>query len=194
MSEASLVDIIGRLRSPAATPGHWAGCAPPNEGGCGMRPSTTPASSRRSTRFGIVHLQGAVTQTVSGGSPLIATLPPAARPDREVYTIVHTFGGTYADLAIAPDGRIGVITPRPPAARDFSFVSLEGITYEPANQLADSPIEINEENWTDTFTPAHPGNGATPAAKVHGQGMPSRVAKQVTKPVRNREAPVTSRA
>ena len=32
MSEPGLVDITGRLRSPAATPGRWAGCAPPNKG------------------------------------------------------------------------------------------------------------------------------------------------------------------
>lgn len=32
MSEPGLVDITGRLRSPAATPGHRAGCAPPNKG------------------------------------------------------------------------------------------------------------------------------------------------------------------
>ncbi len=32
MSEPSLVDITGRVRSPAATLGHWAGCAPPNKG------------------------------------------------------------------------------------------------------------------------------------------------------------------
>ena len=32
MSEPRLMDITGRLRSPAATPGHWAGCAPPNKG------------------------------------------------------------------------------------------------------------------------------------------------------------------
>ena len=32
MSEPGLVDITGRLRSPAATPGHWRGCAPPNKG------------------------------------------------------------------------------------------------------------------------------------------------------------------
>jgi hypothetical protein len=32
MSEPGLVDITGRLRSPAATPGHWTGCAPPNKG------------------------------------------------------------------------------------------------------------------------------------------------------------------
>jgi integrase len=32
MSEPGLVDITGRLRSPAATPGHWAGCVPPNKG------------------------------------------------------------------------------------------------------------------------------------------------------------------
>jgi site-specific recombinase XerD len=32
MSEQRLVDVTGRLRSPAATPGHRAGCAPPNKG------------------------------------------------------------------------------------------------------------------------------------------------------------------
>ena len=32
MSEPRLVDVTGRLRSPAATPGHGAGCAPPNKG------------------------------------------------------------------------------------------------------------------------------------------------------------------
>ena len=32
MSEPGLVDITGRLRSPAASPGHWAGYAPPNKG------------------------------------------------------------------------------------------------------------------------------------------------------------------
>jgi site-specific recombinase XerD len=32
MSEQRLVDSTGRLRSPAATPGHWAGYAPPNKG------------------------------------------------------------------------------------------------------------------------------------------------------------------
>jgi hypothetical protein len=32
MCEPGLIDITGRVRSPAATPGHWAGCAPPNKG------------------------------------------------------------------------------------------------------------------------------------------------------------------
>jgi integrase len=32
VSELGLVDITGRFRSPAATPGHWAGSAPPNKG------------------------------------------------------------------------------------------------------------------------------------------------------------------
>ena len=32
MSEPGLLDVTGRLRSPAATPGHWAGLAPPNKG------------------------------------------------------------------------------------------------------------------------------------------------------------------
>ena len=32
MSEPRLVDVTGRMRSPAATPGHWARCVPPNKG------------------------------------------------------------------------------------------------------------------------------------------------------------------
>jgi integrase len=32
MSESRPVDVTGRRRSPAATSGHWAGCAPPNKG------------------------------------------------------------------------------------------------------------------------------------------------------------------
>ena len=32
MSKQGLVDVTGRLRSPAATPGPWAGCAPSNRG------------------------------------------------------------------------------------------------------------------------------------------------------------------
>jgi hypothetical protein len=81
-----------------------------------------------------VHLEGAVTQTnpnsVNGSNPnQIANLPPGARPPQTVFTIAHTALGTYTDLAITPQGDIFVITPRPPAVTDLSFVSLEGITY-----------------------------------------------------------------
>jgi hypothetical protein len=80
----------------------------------------------------VVHLQGAVKQTSASGpdANLIGTLPPAACPNRIVYTIVHTFNGTYADLAINPNGQITLINPRPPVVKDYSFVSLEGISYE----------------------------------------------------------------
>jgi hypothetical protein len=47
-----------------------------------------------------------------------------------VFTIVHTFNGTYADIAIQTNGQIGLIDPRPPAVKDYSFVSLEGISYQ----------------------------------------------------------------
>jgi len=46
-----------------------------------------------------------------------------------LFTIVHTFNGTYADLAIQPTGTIEVINPRPPTVTDYTFVSLESITY-----------------------------------------------------------------
>jgi hypothetical protein len=81
---------------------------------------------------GVIHLQGAVTQiSLSGDTSLIATLPAVIRPGRTVYTIVHTFNGTYADLSIDPSGQVRVIDPRPPMGKDYSFVSLEGVTYHP---------------------------------------------------------------
>jgi hypothetical protein len=62
-----------------------------------------------------------VLGTIVGGASL---------PNRVVYTIVHTFNGTYADVAINPNGQIGLIDPKPPAVKDYSFVSLECITYQ----------------------------------------------------------------
>lgn len=83
-------------------------------------------------RSGIVHLQGAV-KAISNGGPfagLIGTLPRAARPSMFIYTITHTFGGTYSDLEITPDGRILRLGAHVPAADDNSFLSLESITYK----------------------------------------------------------------
>jgi hypothetical protein len=82
-------------------------------------------------KAGIIHLQGAVHQVnTSGTNPnLIGTLPRAARPSSTVYTIVHTFNGTYADLAIEPNGTLDLINPRAPLVTDYTFVSLESITY-----------------------------------------------------------------
>jgi len=81
----------------------------------------------------VIHLQGAATQTNSSGpgANLLGTLPPAARPLANVFTIVHTASGTYADLVVLTNGQIGLLDPRPPAVKDYSFVSLEGITYRP---------------------------------------------------------------
>jgi hypothetical protein len=98
----------------------------------------------------VVHLQGAAKQTSTIGSDpnLLGTLPAAASPDRVVYTIVHTFNGTYADLSIAPNGQIHVIDPRPPAVKDYSFVSLEGITYEQFLPVG-NPVAVNTANWSN---------------------------------------------
>jgi hypothetical protein len=80
---------------------------------------------------GVIHLEGAVTQTSASGTGanLIGTLPAAAAPRHKVYTIVHTFNGTYADLAIEPNGALALIDPRSPMVKDYTFVSLESITY-----------------------------------------------------------------
>ena len=53
----------------------------------------------------------------------------AARPRHDVFTIVHTFSGTYADLSIAANGQTVLPSPRPPMVTDYTFVSLESITY-----------------------------------------------------------------
>jgi hypothetical protein len=100
---------------------NWSGSA-----GFGSRPPAWYID-----KYGIVHLQGAVTQTSSSGSGAntIGTLPPAARPSHDVYTIVHTFNGTYADLVIQTSGAIDLINPRPPMVQDYTFVSLESISY-----------------------------------------------------------------
>ena len=82
--------------------------------------------------FGIVHLVGAAKQTNATGANanLLGTLSSAASPKRTVYTIVHTFNGTYADLAIDPNGQIWLIDPLGPAVKDYSFVSFECITFQ----------------------------------------------------------------
>jgi hypothetical protein len=69
------------------------------------------------------------TSSAGPGANVIATLPEAARPGSTVYTIVHTFNGTYADLAIQPNGDIDLISPRAPLVSDYSFVSLESVSY-----------------------------------------------------------------
>ncbi len=82
-------------------------------------------------KSGIIHLQGAARQIgTSGKANLLGTLPKAARPSRNLYFIVHTWSGTYADLAVNANGSIVLIGARSPEITDYTFVSLEGITYK----------------------------------------------------------------
>jgi len=78
---------------------------------------------------GLIHLEGAVGQPNLIGPSLIGTLPAVAAPAKDVYTIVHTLAGTYADLDIQPSGRIFLINPTPSLVTDERFVSLESIVY-----------------------------------------------------------------
>jgi len=107
--------------------------------------------------LGIIHLTGAARQ-ISVRPPLaivLGTLPAAARPARDVFTIVHTFNGTYADLEVETNGTIAVIGPPSPAVEDLSFLSLEGISYQPANTIPASAIALNGTNWS-----SHTGFGS----------------------------------
>jgi hypothetical protein len=120
----------------------------------------------------VVHLQGAVKQTSASGSNanLIGTLPPAASPSRVVYAVVHTFNGTYADIAIEPNGQIWLIDPRPPAVKDYSFVSLESITYEQVLPVWD-PINLGTY-WVPgtAYSAGVPGWYMDGSFDVHLQG------------------------
>jgi hypothetical protein len=101
--------------------------------------------------FGIIHLEGALTQPTPGGPQLITTLPPPARPNRNVFVTVHTLAGTYANLVVEPNGAVIVISPNPKFfTQDLGFVSLEGITYQPGNRLPTTPINLNGGNWSQS--------------------------------------------
>jgi hypothetical protein len=122
-------------------------------------------------RSGVVHLQGALTQIdgVGRAASTLGTLPRAARPSRNVFTIVHTFDGTYADLEVARNGSLTLIGPRSPAVTDYSFVSLEGISYRPSGKT--SPIPVNPEDWGPPgFGAAGPGWYKDRSGIVHLQG------------------------
>ncbi|MBV9197834.1 MAG: hypothetical protein JO168_27170 [Solirubrobacterales bacterium] len=129
--------------------------------------------------YGIVHLWGAATQPPCGprgcifGGPspnLLGTLPccGAYTPHRDVFTIAHTYLGTYVNVAILTNGQIWLSPPRPRAVTDYMFVSLEGISYNPLN--AATPIHLNG-GWS----PASVGSTAPaaypdPSGTVHLQG------------------------
>jgi hypothetical protein len=128
-------------------------------------------------RSGVVHLQGAATQTSTAGTDpsLIGTLPPAARPTTEISTVVHTFLGTFSGVLIGKDGTIRAPGAYDPAVTDLSFVSLEGITYRPAG--AGSSIGLNATNWVpsggDFRPPAWFKDGS---GVVHLQGAATQFA------------------
>jgi hypothetical protein len=100
---------------------------------------------------GVVHLQGAAQLVSSGnGSDLLGTMSGGA-PDRDVYTIAHSLGGTYVDIVINPAGQIYVIDPKPPMVTDDRFVSLEGINYYPGSHFVPPYVfAVNTNNWSGT--------------------------------------------
>jgi hypothetical protein len=135
--------------------------------------------------FGIVHLQGAAKQiNTSGNANLLGVLPRQARPNYDVYMVVHTLAGTYADLNISPNGQIDLIDPRPPAVKDYSFVSLEGLTFQQAPPFAVKPISLNTANWSANagFEASAPGWYQDGYGIVHLQGAAKQVSSAGTNP------------
>jgi hypothetical protein len=148
-----------------------------------MFASRTPAWYSDSS--GVVHLEGAATQVSSAGpdANLLGTLPKAASPSRSVYFVVHTFAGTYADLGIEPNGKILMIDPRPPAVKDYTFVSLEGITFRRSGTV--HAIAVNHTNWSASarFGSTSPAWYTDRSGLVHLQGA----ARQTSTTGRNAE-------
>ena len=61
--------------------------------------------------------------------------------------------GTYADLAIEPSGQLALIDPRPPMVKDYSFVSLESITYRrSASASVRTPQAGPQRGWRSGFS------------------------------------------
>ena len=56
----------------------------------------------------------------------------------------HTFNGTYADAPINLDGQIALIDPRPPAVKDYWFVSLEGSSLP--NRYKTAPGDVGRQS------------------------------------------------
>jgi hypothetical protein len=117
-----------------------------------------------------VYLRGAVRQvSTTGVTPdIIGILPPAARPDRSVFEMVHTGGGTYAEIEIDQFGDVAVFPPHSPAVQDFKFVSLDGVSYERLLSNVNFPVAVNTANWS--------GNTAfldsvAPSAYTDGSGI-----------------------
>lgn len=131
--------------------------------------SVAPASAGTGQ---VVHLQGAVKQKPStGGDPnLILTLPSGLIPCKNIYAIVHTFNGTYADVGVQSNGQVRLVAPRSPAVTDFSFVSLESISYQPCG--FDSNIAVNGNNWSGNagYSSWNPGWLKDVDGFVHLQG------------------------
>jgi hypothetical protein len=132
---------------------------------------------------GIVHLNGAVTQTSqSGNLNFIGTLPLIGdKPTRAVYTIVHTGSGTRADLTINTSGQIFLI---PSSDTNRQFVSLEGITYQPQNTNPVTPINLNGSNWSGSVCCGATGPGAysTDGETVHLQGAVTQTSSSGSNP------------
>src|SRR5580658_3089795 len=154
---------------PIMLSGDWSGSAGFGSGAPGWYVDTSPAGPA------VVHLQGAVQQVSTTAVPspdVIGLLPRAARPDRSVYELVHTFDGTYADIDIDPTGNITLIPPRPPAVQDFSFVSLEGVSYEQSISAVNVPIPVNTPDWSASagYDSVAPSAWADGSGFVHLQG------------------------
>jgi hypothetical protein len=132
---------------------------------------------------GVVHLQGAATQTSTTGANanVIGTLPPSARPVAGLITIAHTFNGTFSELYIAPDGTIRALPASPPAVGDLSFVSLEGVTYQPAGQ--GNPVALNALDWQAFGNPYRaPAWYKDGSGVVHLQGAVTQLFQSGTSP------------
>jgi hypothetical protein len=164
--------------TPIALTSDWSGHAGLGSGSPGFYVDTAPGPQ-------VVHLQGAVRQVSTKGgaaADIIGVLPPAARPfERSVFEKVDTGGGTYAEIEIDQFGDIAVFPPHSPAVTDFSFVSLEGVSFERLPSNVNFPVTVNTDNWsgnTEFLDAVAPSVYTDGSGIVHLQGAVTQTSAQ----------------
>jgi hypothetical protein len=175
-AHAAPVSGTGVPVTPIALTSDWSGHAGFGSGSPGFYVDTSPGPQ-------VVHLQGAVRQvSTKGATPdIIGVLPSADRPfERSVFEKVDTRDGTYAEIEIDQFGDIAVFPPHSPAVTDFSFVSLEGVSFERLPSNVNFPVTVNTKNWSgsaglDSVAPSVYTDGS---GIVHLQGAVTQTSAQ----------------
>ena len=144
---------VAAIRPGSAPRLTWHPIALSNGWASASTPSLITGRPAWALRNGIVYLRGAVKQTISGGSGIIATLPAAARPVHDLYLIVYTSQEAPAELYLRHAGELEAY-----GGNSESFFSLAAVSY-PTAAVTTHPLALR--------------NGWTSDQPVYGTGNPA---------------------